>query len=137
MIRVDTVGIGGIAHDARRLCWRDACGFCWVVVDVLVRVSQAREVVSGIHTITRDEAVFRVEAEALSDSVVNLPGNLRLIELLEDIRYVELREVVVVSRVFYQALRCAPCESRDAVGDALAGNGREPAIRDRELRCHE
>src|SRR5579875_4213987 len=108
----------------------------WILVDVPERVAEVGEVDRRVDTVTGTQAIVRVRAQPLGHSVVNLPRDLRLIQLLENIVDIELGQVVVAARIFYQTLSGASREGSNPVGNALARHGREPAVRNRELGSH-
>ena len=91
VIGIDAEGVRRIAHHARWLGGWSAGGSGWVLIQVLIRIRQVLEIGCGIVGVGRGGAIIVVEAKVVGDGVVNLPRYIRLVELLEDVRYVELR----------------------------------------------
>jgi hypothetical protein len=136
---VDAEGIRWIAHcRARRLCWRSARRARWVFVHILKRILQRRKVSGRIFRVrSRRRTVIFIQTEALRDCVVDLPGNICGIQFIKDRRNRQLRKVVIATWILDQALRRATREGGDTIVNALARYGREPPVRQSELRCHE
>src|ERR1035438_3895052 len=87
----------------------------WIVVQILIRIGQVREVCRGIRCVRAGLAVILVEAKALADRVVDFPRYTCLVKCLEDIRYFELRKPVIAAGVLYQTLGRASREGGDAI----------------------
>src|SRR5580692_3971445 len=102
-----------------------------VLIEILIRVAQRGK--GGVRIVAvwvGRRAGIGCQAKILRDGVVHLPGNLGRVELLEDTRYIQLRQVIVAARIKYQALRSPAGKSSNAIGNTLAGDWREPAIGD-------
>src|SRR5579859_2781509 len=128
VIGINTKGARCVSNNARWLGRGRAGRLRWVLIQISIGIGEGRELGGWIVSIRRRSAVIPLEAKVVGDGIVDFPGHVRLIEFLEDARYVELGKVIFIPGVFDQSLGGSSGKGCDAVGNALARDGREPAI---------
>ncbi len=134
MAGVNAEGVGRIADRAGGLRGGLAGRAGGIVVHVFGGVAEDEEIGAGEFGALI--SAFVRGAHGLIDGVVDLPRNAGLIEFLEDGLNAQLGQVIVGAGIVSEALRGTAGEGGDAVVDALAGDGREPTVGNRELRRH-